>query len=127
MEHTNKMKNLIGCMTTLSALGLAMELAVSASIGSSVQSILLIFPVVFSAILVLLGVVLFYMAKDLPDGELLRENTICCLLVLGVQTSYCLLMLTGKLELGTIGHVFALFGYFSVFHLAYDNNKKKTT
>ena len=127
MEQRNKIKNLLGTMATLSALGLAVELAVAASTGSSMQAVLLFLPVVFSGILVLLAVRLFFWAKEVPDGERLRQNLISCLVVLGVQTGYCLLMVTGKvgLEPGTFGDIFAFLGYFSVLRLVYDFHKQK--
>lgn len=128
MEQRNKIKNLLGTMACLSALGLAVELAVAASTGSSMQRFLLILPVVFSGILVLLGVRLFFLSKEMPDGDSFRKSVLSCLVVLGVQTGYCLLMATGKvgLEPGTFGDIFAFLGYFSVLRLAYDANKKKS-
>ena len=127
MEQRNKIKNLLGTMACLSALGLAVELAVAASTGSSMQRILLILPVAFSVILVLLVVRLLLWAKEMPDGERIRQNVFSCLVVLGVQTGYCLLMATGKvgLEPGTFGDIFAFLGYFSVLRLAYDFRKQK--
>jgi hypothetical protein len=114
-------------MACLSALGLAVELAVAASTGSSMQRGLLILPVVFSGILVLLVVRLLLLAKEMPDGERIRRNVFSCLIVLGVQTGYCLLMATGKvgLEPGTFGDIFAFLGYFSVLRLVYDFHKQK--
>ena len=127
MEQRNKIKNLLGTMATLSVLGLAVELAVAASTGSSMQRVLLFLPVAFSAILVLLVVRLLFLAKEMPDGERLRQNVFSSLVVLGVQTGYCLLMATGKvgLEPGTFGDIFAFLGYFSVLRLAYDFHKQK--
>lgn len=127
MEQRNKIKNLLGTMACLSGLGLAVELAVAASTGSSMQRVLLFLPVAFSVILVLLVVRLFFWAKEVPDGERLRQNLISCLVVLGVQTGYCLLMATGKvgLEPGTFGDIFAFLGYFSVLRLVYDFHKQK--
>jgi hypothetical protein len=127
MEQRNKIKNLLGVMACLSALGLAVELAVAASNGSSMQRVLLILPVVFSGILVLLVVRLLLLAKEMPDGERIRQNVFSCLIVLGVQTGYCLLMATGKvgLEPGTFGDIFAFLGYFSVLRLVYDFHKQK--
>ena len=127
MEHTNQMKSILGVMACLSGLGLAVELAVAASTGSPMQRFLLILPVVFSGILVLLGVRLFFLSKEMPDGDSFQKSVLSCLLVLGVQTGYCLLMATGKvgLEPGTFGDIFAFLGYFSVLRLAYDVNKKK--
>ena len=127
MESVKKVKNLLGTMATLSALGLAAELAVAASTGASMQRILLILPVIFSAILVALAAGLLVPAKEMPDGERLRQNVFSCLIVLGVQTGYCLLMATGKvgLEPGTFGDIFAFLGYFSVLRLVYDFHKQK--
>ena len=126
MEQRNKIKNLLGAMAILSALGLAVELAVAASTGSSMQRVLLFLPVAFSGILVLLVVRLLLLAKEMPDEERIRQNVFSCLIVLGVQTGYCLLMATGKvgLEPGTFGDIFAFLGYFSVLRLVYDANKK---
>ena len=127
MEQRNKIKNLLGVMACLSALGLAVELAVAASTGSSMQRVLLFLPVAFSGILVLLVVRLLLLAKEMPDGERIRQNVFSCLVVLGVQTGYCLLMATGKvgLEPGTFGDIFAFLGYFSVLRLVYDFHKQK--
>ena len=127
MEQRNKIKNLLGTMATLCVLGLAAELAVAASTGSSMQRILLILPVIFSAILVALAAGLLVLAKEMPDGERIRQNVFSCLIVLGVQTGYCLLMATGKvgLEPGTFGDIFAFLGYFSVLRLVYDFHKQK--
>ena len=127
MEQRHKIKNLLGTMACLSGLGLAVELAVAASTGSSMQAVLLFLPVAFSVILVLLVVRLLLWAKEMPDGERIRQNVFSCLVVLGVQTGYCLLLATGKvgLEPGTFGDIFAFLGYFSVLRLAYDFHKQK--
>lgn len=127
MEQRNKIKNLLGTMATLSALGLAVELAVAASTGSSMQRVLLILPVAFSAILLAQCVRVFFLAKEMLEGERLRQNVFSSLVVLGVQTGYCILILAGKVGLqpGTFADIFAFLGYFSVLRLAYDFHKQK--
>ena len=127
MEQRNKIKSLLGTMATLSVLGLAVELAVAASTGSSMQAVLLFLPVAFSVILVLLAAGLLVLAKEMPDGERIRQNVFSCLVVLGVQTGYCILVLVEKVGLqpGSVGDIFAFLGYFSVLRLVYDFHKQK--